>query len=116
MEITFMQVLAWIILAGVVGNLLTRQRLSENLIGAIIGGFLAIFLIVGIFSFHITHEPLPGGIPLMSAIIAAALLVALWSGFAYRRVQPHYACSSRHEEPARLLMLSPVLVLGDLSA
>jgi predicted histidine transporter YuiF (NhaC family) len=94
MEITFMQVLTWIILAGIVGNLLTRLHASENLIGAIIGGFLAIFLIVRIFSFHITHEPLPGGVPLMSAIIAVALLVVVWSGFAYGRVQPHYALLS----------------------
>ena len=93
-----MQVLTWIILAGIVGKLLTYQQASENLIGAIIGGFLAIFLIIGICSFHITHEPV------MSAIIAAALLVVVWSGFAYSCVQPHYAYSSRHE---RLVRSSP---------
>jgi predicted histidine transporter YuiF (NhaC family) len=101
MEITFLQVLTWIILASVVGKLLTRQRASENLVGAIIGGFLAIFLIVRIFSFHMTHEPLSGGVPLMSAIIAAVLLVVVWSGFAYGRVQPHYARSSRYESLTR---------------
>jgi hypothetical protein len=32
-----------------------------------------------------------GGVPLISSIIVAAILVAVWSGFAYRRVQPYYA-------------------------
>lgn len=94
MEISFTQVFIWIVLAvvvGVVGELLARRRAPDGIIGAIIVGFLAIFLIVGIFHFHITGEPVLGGVPLISTIIVAALLVAIWSGFAYRRLQPHYA-------------------------
>ncbi|HEY4387154.1 MAG TPA: transglycosylase [Ktedonobacteraceae bacterium] len=94
MEISFIQVLIWIVIAaivGVVGELLARRRAPDGIVGAIIVGFLAIFLLVGIFHFHITGEPFLGGVPLISTIIVAALLVAVWSSFAYRRIQPHYA-------------------------
>src|SRR6266700_1822531 len=94
MEISFTQVLIWIVIAalvGVVGELLARRRAPDGIIGAILVGLLAIFLIVGVFHFRITGEPLLGGVPLISAIIVSALLVGVWSGFAYRRVQPHYA-------------------------
>ncbi|HEU5375550.1 MAG TPA: transglycosylase [Ktedonobacteraceae bacterium] len=90
MNISFTQVLIWIVLAalvGVVGELLARRRAPDGIAGAILVGFLAIVLIVGVFHFHITGEPLLGGVPLISSVIVAALLVAIWSGFAYRRVQ-----------------------------
>jgi len=52
---------------------------------------LAIFLVVGILHFHIAGEPSLGGVPLISSIIAAAILVAIWSGFAYHRYYRPYA-------------------------
>jgi uncharacterized membrane protein YeaQ/YmgE (transglycosylase-associated protein family) len=94
MTISLQQVLIWILIAalvGVVGELLARRRAPDGIVGAIIVGLLAIFLIVGIFHFQIAGEPLLDGVPLISSIIVAALLVAVWSGFAYRRVQPYYA-------------------------
>jgi uncharacterized membrane protein YeaQ/YmgE (transglycosylase-associated protein family) len=92
MTISLTQVLIWILIAavvGVVGELLARRRAPDGIVGAIIVGLLAIFLMVGIFHFQITGEPLLDGVPLISSIIVAALLVAIWSGFAYRRVQPY---------------------------
>jgi len=94
MVISFTQVLIWIVigaLVGVVGELLARRRAPDGIVGAIIVGVLAIFLIVGVFHFQIPGEPLLDKVPLISSIIVAAILVAVWSGFAYRRVQPHYA-------------------------
>jgi uncharacterized membrane protein YeaQ/YmgE (transglycosylase-associated protein family) len=94
MEISFTQVIIWIIigaLVGVVGEMLARRRAPDGIVGAIIVGVLAIFLIVGVFHFQIPGEPKLENVPLISSIIVAALLVAVWSGFAYRRVQPHYA-------------------------
>jgi len=94
MTISLTQVLIWILIAavvGVVGELIARRRTPDGIVGAIIVGLLAIFLIVGIFHFQITGEPLLDGVPLISSIIVAAILVAVWSGFAYRRVQPYYA-------------------------
>ena len=90
MEITFTQVLIWILIAalvGVIGEFLARRRAPDGIVGAILVGLLAIFLIVGVFHFHIAGEPFLDHVPLISSIIVAALLVAVWSGFAYRRVR-----------------------------
>jgi len=92
MEISFTQALIWLLIAavvGIIGELLAHRRAPDGIVGAIIVGFLAIFLIVGVFHFRITGEPSLDGVPLLSTIIIAALLVAVWSGFAYRRVQPY---------------------------
>jgi uncharacterized membrane protein YeaQ/YmgE (transglycosylase-associated protein family) len=94
MTISLTHVLIWIAIAavvGVVGELIARRRAPDGIVGAIIVGVLAIFLIVGVFHIQIAGEPLMGGVPLISSIIVAAILVAVWSGFAYRRVQPYYS-------------------------
>ena len=104
MEISFTQVIIWIIigaLVGVVGEMLARRRAPDGIVGAIIVGVLAIFLIVGVFHFQITGEPKLENVPLISSIIVAAILVAIWSGFAYRRIQPHYARYYRRGSYAR---------------
>ncbi len=93
MVITFTTLLLWLLIAalvGIVGELISGRRAPDGIIGAIIVGFLAIFLIVGVFHFAIAGEPKLAGVPLISSIIVAALLVVLWSGFAYRRVRPYY--------------------------
>jgi uncharacterized membrane protein YeaQ/YmgE (transglycosylase-associated protein family) len=92
MEISFTQVLIWILIAavvGVVGELIARRRGPGGILGAILVGLLAIFLVVGLFHFHIAGEPELNGVPIISSIIAAAILVAIWSAFAYRRIQPY---------------------------
>ena len=94
MAITLTELLVWILIAalvGIVGELLARRRAPDGLLGAIILGFLAIFLVVGLFHFHIAGEPFLGGVPLISSIIVAAILVAIWSGFAYHRVHHYYS-------------------------
>jgi uncharacterized membrane protein YeaQ/YmgE (transglycosylase-associated protein family) len=94
MVISLTQVLIWLVigaLVGVVGELLARRRAPDGIVGAIMGGVLAIFLIVGVFHFQIAGEPLLDNVPLISSIIVAAILVAVWSDFVYRRVQLHYA-------------------------
>lgn len=92
MTITFTSLLIWLLIGavvGIIGELIARRRTPDGLIGAIIVGFIAIFLVVGVFHFHIVGEPTIYGVPLISSIIAAAILVLLWSAFAYRRVH-HY--------------------------
>jgi len=94
------QIFIWILIAavvGVVGELLARRRAPDGIVGAIVIGFIAIVLIVGVFHFSIAGEPKLNGVPLISSIIVAAVLVAIWSGFAYRRVRPYYARTSRRE-------------------
>lgn len=100
MTISLTQLLIWIIIAaivGVIGELIARRRAPDGIVGATVVGLLAIFLIVGIFHFQIPGEPKLGGVPLISSIIVAAILVAIWSGFAYHRVRPYYARYYRRE-------------------
>jgi uncharacterized membrane protein YeaQ/YmgE (transglycosylase-associated protein family) len=96
MVITFTQLLIWLIIAaivGVIGELIAGRRAPDGIIGAIIIGFLAIFLIVGVLHFHLGDEPTLNGVPLISSIIVAAILVFLFSRFAYRR---YHSYASRY--------------------
>jgi uncharacterized membrane protein YeaQ/YmgE (transglycosylase-associated protein family) len=93
---TLTQLIIWVLIAalvGILGELLAHRRAPDGLVGAIIAGFLAILLVDGIFHVSIRGEPFLDGVPLITSIIAAAILVALWSAFAYHRVHHYY---SRH--------------------
>ncbi len=88
MEVTVTQLIVWILIAalvGIVGEFIAGRRAPAGIIGAIMIGLLSIFLIVGFFHFSIAGEPKLAGVPLISTIIAAAILVAIWSSIAYRR-------------------------------
>ena len=89
MTVTLIQLLLWVVIAaivGVIGELIARRAAPDGILGAIVLGFLAIFLVVGVFHFSIAGELTFEGVPLISSIIAAAILVFLWSAFAYPRV------------------------------
>jgi uncharacterized membrane protein YeaQ/YmgE (transglycosylase-associated protein family) len=94
MVITFTTLVIWLIIAaivGFVGELIARRRAPDGIIGAIILGFLAILIVVGLFHFSIAGEPRLAGVPLISSILAAVILVILWSSFGYHRVyRPTY--------------------------
>ena len=82
MTITLTQLLIWILIAAVVGiggELLAGRRGPHGFIGATLLGWFAIFLIVGVFHFHIIDEPVWQGVPILSSIIAAAVLAAFYS-------------------------------------
>ncbi len=88
-HLTVDKLIAWLLvslLVGILGELLARRRAPDGIIGAIIVGFLAIFLVVGVLNIHIANEPEIAGVPIITPTIVAALLVALWSGFAYHRL------------------------------
>jgi uncharacterized membrane protein YeaQ/YmgE (transglycosylase-associated protein family) len=88
MTVTFTQLIVWIIIAaivGVLGELIAGRRAPAGILGAIMVGLFAIFLIVGFFHFSIAGEPKLEGVPLISTIIAAIILVIIWSSFSYRR-------------------------------
>lgn len=94
MDITLTQLLIWILIAaviGIIGELLARRRAPDGIIGAIILGFLAIFLVVGLFHIHIAGEPVLDGVPLITSVLVAAVLVFIWSSFFYRRYYHSYA-------------------------
>ncbi|GLV53601.1 hypothetical protein KDH_04530 [Dictyobacter sp. S3.2.2.5] len=88
MEVTAIQLIVWIIIAAIVGflgELIAGRRAPAGILGAIMVGLFAIFLIVGFFHFHITGEPSVEGVPLISTIIAAVMLVVVWSSLSYYR-------------------------------
>ena len=87
MTLTAMQFIVWLIIAaivGVIGELIAGRRAPDGILGAIMVGLFAIFLIVGFFHFSIQGEPKLEGVPVISTIIAAAMVVAFWSSIAYR--------------------------------
>ena len=88
MTITFTQLIIWLVIAALIGfisEFIAGRRAPAGIIGAVMIGLLSIFLIVGFFHFHIVGEPTLEGVPLVSTIIAAVILVAIWSSLAYRR-------------------------------
>jgi uncharacterized membrane protein YeaQ/YmgE (transglycosylase-associated protein family) len=94
MVITFGNLIIWLIVAalvGFVGELLARRRAPFGIVGAMIVGFIAIVLVVGVLHWHIDGEPYLNGVPLITSILAAAVLVALWSAFAYRHAYRYYS-------------------------
>lgn len=109
MTITLGAILVWLIIAaivGVIGELIARRRAPDGIIGAIVVGFVAILLIVGVLHVHIAGEPMLNGVPLISSIIVAAILVFLWSRFAYHHYHRYasryyYRRGSYYRRPRR---------------
>src|SRR5437016_14337261 len=98
MVITLGDLIIWLIIAalvGFIGELLARRRTPFGIVGAIIVGFIAIFLVVGVLHWNILGEPYLSGVPSITSILAAALVVLLWCAFAYRGAYGYYALSSR---------------------
>lgn len=94
MDITLGVLIIWLIIAalvGFVGELLARRRTPFGIVGAIIVGFIAIFLVVGVLHWHIIGEPYLNGVPVITSILAAAAVVLVWSAFAYRHASGYYA-------------------------
>ena len=88
MTVTATEFIIWIIIAAIVGflgELIAGRRAPAGILGAIMVGLFAIFLIVGFFHFHIVSEPTLESVPIISTLIAAVMLVIIWSSLAYRR-------------------------------
>ena len=93
MTISLVTLLIWLIIAavvGLIGEAIARRRAPDGIIGAIILGFIAILLVNLVFHVSIKGEPIVYGVPLITSIIAAAILVFIWSAFAYHRVYRRY--------------------------
>jgi uncharacterized membrane protein YeaQ/YmgE (transglycosylase-associated protein family) len=94
MVITLGAVIVWIIIAvlvGFAGELLARRRAPFGIVGAIVVGFIAIFIIVGVLGVHFAGDPTIDGVPIFTSILIAAIVVLLWSAFAYRRAYGYYS-------------------------
>lgn len=87
MTLTLIQFIVWLIIAAVVGllgELIAGRRAPDGILGSIMVGLFAIFLIVGFFHFSIQGEPKIEDVPIFSTLIAAAMIVALWSSVSGR--------------------------------
>jgi uncharacterized membrane protein YeaQ/YmgE (transglycosylase-associated protein family) len=76
-------------LIGVIGEVLAHRRTPFGIVGAIILGFIAIFLVTDVFHWSISGEPVWNNVPVVTSIIAAIILVFIWSTFAYRHVHSY---------------------------
>jgi len=96
MVITFSALIIWLLIAaliGFLGELLARRRAPFGIVGAIILGFIAIFLVVGVLGIHFAGDPRLNGVPLFTSILVAAIVVAIWSAFAHRHAYSAYSHS-----------------------
>jgi uncharacterized membrane protein YeaQ/YmgE (transglycosylase-associated protein family) len=87
MTLTVTQFIVWLIIAavvGILGEIIAGRRAPDGILGSIMVGLFAIFLIVGFFHFSIQGEPRVEGVPIISTLIAAAMIVALWSSISSR--------------------------------
>jgi uncharacterized membrane protein YeaQ/YmgE (transglycosylase-associated protein family) len=66
-------------LAGLIGERLVRRGMPGGLIGAIVAGLVGAWLMVDILHLVIAPELSLAGIPIISAIIGAAIVVFLLS-------------------------------------
>ena len=88
MNISFTQVIIWVIMSvavGCVGELIAGRHKLDGFVGAIMLALLAILLVDGVLHFHFAGEPSYHQVPLITTLCAAATLVAFWSGYAYYR-------------------------------
>jgi uncharacterized membrane protein YeaQ/YmgE (transglycosylase-associated protein family) len=87
MTVTVTQFIVWLIAAAIIGflgELIAGRRAPDGILGSIMVGLFAIFLIIGFFHFSIKGEPTIDGVPIISTLIAAAMIVALWSSISSR--------------------------------
>ena len=88
MTITLTQFVIWLIIAaliGIIAEFIAGRREPAGIFGAIMVGLFAIFLVVGFFHFRIAEDPVVSGVPIFSTIIAAIMLVVIWTSLSYRR-------------------------------
>jgi len=98
MAINLGDLIVWLIIAavvGFVGELIARRSTPFGIVGAIIVGFIAIFLVVGVLHWHMVGEPHLNGVPIITSILAATVIVLLWSAFAYRHAYGYYSRNYR---------------------
>ena len=106
MQITLVQLIVWLLIAagvGFLGEYLAHRQSRGSLLGAILLGWVANFLVVGVFHVHIAGEPLLAGVPLLTSILVAPLLVFLWSFVVYRSVSSYYVLGHYRRPPRRFL-------------
>src|SRR5438874_12336225 len=91
-------------LAGLIGERLVSRGMPGGLIGAIVAGLVGAWLMVDVLHVVLAPELSLGGIPVLSAIIGAAIVVLLFSlvagGSAFGRSwRRSYRQHARYQDP-----------------
>src|SRR5207302_3092118 len=73
-------------LAGLIGERLVSRGMPGGLIGAIVAGLVGAWLMVDVLHVVLAPELSLGGIPVLSAIIGAAIVAPVRSHFSHRKL------------------------------
>jgi uncharacterized membrane protein YeaQ/YmgE (transglycosylase-associated protein family) len=66
------------LLAGLVAERLVGASLPGGYLGAVLAALVGIFLMVDVLHFVVPGDPNLGGVPVITAILGAALVLVLW--------------------------------------
>ncbi|HVB60106.1 MAG TPA: GlsB/YeaQ/YmgE family stress response membrane protein [Ktedonobacteraceae bacterium] len=73
--------IVYLIIAAVIGliaEFLVGWRLPFGIIGAIIAALVGIWLVTNVIQISISGDPVIDGVPIITALIGAIILVAIW--------------------------------------
>jgi uncharacterized membrane protein YeaQ/YmgE (transglycosylase-associated protein family) len=66
------------LLAGLIAERLVGASLPGGYLGAVLAALIGIFLMVDVLNFVVPGDPNLGGVPVITAILGAALVLVLW--------------------------------------
>jgi uncharacterized membrane protein YeaQ/YmgE (transglycosylase-associated protein family) len=66
------------LLAGLVAERLVGASLPGGYLGAVLAALVGIFLMVDVLHFVVPGDPNLGGVPIVTAILGAALVLVIW--------------------------------------
>lgn len=96
--------IVYVVIAAVIGLLaefLVGWRLPGGIIGAIIAALVGIWIVTNLIQLNIVGQPTVDGVPLVSALIGAIVLVAIWHILTiplWRRRRRFYRRERRYRE------------------
>lgn len=73
--------IVYLIIAAVIGliaEFLIGWRLPGGIIGAIIAALIGMWLVTNVIKLSISGDPVIDGVPIITALIGAIILVAIW--------------------------------------
>lgn len=73
--------IVYIVIAAIIGliaEFLIGWRLPGGIIGAIIAALIGMWLVTNVIKLSISGDPVIDGVPIITALIGAIILVAIW--------------------------------------
>ena len=66
------------LIAGVIAERLVGASLPGRWIGSILAALIGMWLLINVLGFAVPGDPVIGGVPIITAILGAALVLILW--------------------------------------